>query len=65
MNIHSVKSIELVCHMPFNSDCRTIKITTESGEFQLNVYGETEAFESLPKAEDFLVFHTAPTIAAE
>lgn len=58
LSIHDVTKIEIVKSFPGNGNSRTIKISYANpilgdGELELTVYGATEAFDTLPKAEEF------------
>lgn len=54
LSIHRVTSVELDSTYPENSGSRTIKIVAQGGiEFELTLYGATDALELLPKSDNF------------
>lgn len=59
LSIHKVEKIELLRAYPMNGNSRTIRITAEQTPlneavaFELTLYGETDALDSLPKADDY------------
>ncbi len=55
MNIHNVDRIELSSSYPSNSNSRTLRIVSGTHEFEITVYGKTDALDALAKANDFVV----------
>lgn len=60
LSLHGVMSIELVKSFPKNGNSRTIRIKHQvsghrdlTSELEIVVYGATEAFDLLPRSDDF------------
>lgn len=57
INAHNVKSIEICRSYVDCSNSRTIRITTSDGEFEITMYGNTDALDTLPRSSDFKALH--------
>lgn len=52
--ITDLTGVEVVTAFPSNNNSRRIRLLTSTGEVILQLFGNTDAFDALPRAADFI-----------
>ncbi|NKC03319.1 hypothetical protein [Brucella haematophila] len=56
LTIHHIRKIEVVSAFPDNFNSRVVRITSDNGEIELTLFGDTNALDLLPRSSDFVVY---------
>lgn len=56
ITMHEVRKIEVVSAYPENGNSRKLRITSDNGEVELTLFGDTNALDLLPRSSDFVVY---------